>query len=171
MMIPGEETMPTAMTLAVKFLSDNPVALAKLVEENMEMKMRYLIQKGWCVLASFISVHMDEDIYENPYQFDPWRWDRINGMSNSNICFTPFGGGQRLCPGLETIKARNIHLSSPTRNPVQLDSRERRDRVISNGQDEAEASIRVTPVERTSPISVEDHYNSSLKRTKCFRQK
>lgn len=31
MMIPGEETMPTAMTLAVKFLSDNPVALAKLV--------------------------------------------------------------------------------------------------------------------------------------------
>ena len=35
----------------------------------------YLIPKGWCVLASFISVHMDEDIYENPYQFDPWRWD------------------------------------------------------------------------------------------------
>ncbi|CAH8344380.1 unnamed protein product [Eruca vesicaria subsp. sativa] len=42
MMIPGEETMPTAMTLAVKFLSDNPVALAKLVEENMEMKRRKL---------------------------------------------------------------------------------------------------------------------------------
>lgn len=31
MMIPGEETMPTAITLAVKFLSDSPVALAKLV--------------------------------------------------------------------------------------------------------------------------------------------
>lgn len=35
----------------------------------------YLIPKGWCVLASFISVHMDKDIYDNPYQFDPWRWD------------------------------------------------------------------------------------------------
>lgn len=31
MMIPGEETLPTAMTLVVKFLSDSPVALARLV--------------------------------------------------------------------------------------------------------------------------------------------
>ncbi|XP_073142157.1 3-epi-6-deoxocathasterone 23-monooxygenase CYP90C1-like isoform X2 [Henckelia pumila] len=40
MMIPGEETVPTAMTLPVKFLTDNPVALAHLVEENMEIKRR-----------------------------------------------------------------------------------------------------------------------------------
>lgn len=31
MMIPGEETVPTAMTLAVTFLVDNPVALAHMV--------------------------------------------------------------------------------------------------------------------------------------------
>lgn len=31
MMIPGEETVPTAMTLAVKFLGDNPLALERLV--------------------------------------------------------------------------------------------------------------------------------------------
>lgn len=31
MMIPGEETVPMAMTLAVKFLSDCPVALQKLM--------------------------------------------------------------------------------------------------------------------------------------------
>lgn len=30
MMIPGEETVPMAMTLAVKYLSDSPVALDKL---------------------------------------------------------------------------------------------------------------------------------------------
>lgn len=30
MMIPGEETVPMAMTLAVKYLSDSPVALKKL---------------------------------------------------------------------------------------------------------------------------------------------
>lgn len=34
----------------------------------------YLIPKGWCVLASFSSVHMDETNYENPYDFNPWRW-------------------------------------------------------------------------------------------------
>ncbi|KAI3451008.1 hypothetical protein Pfo_007673 [Paulownia fortunei] len=148
MMIPGEETVPTAMTLAVKFLIDNPVALAHLVEENMELRKRkdqsceeyswtdymslpftqnvisetlrlaniinavwrkalkdvkikgYLIPKGWCVLASFSSVHMDEMNYENPYEFDPWRWKKIGAAVSSNI-FTPFGGGQRLCPGLE----------------------------------------------------------------------
>lgn len=34
----------------------------------------YFIPQGWCVLASFISVHMDENNYANPHQFDPWRW-------------------------------------------------------------------------------------------------
>lgn len=150
MMIPGEETVPMAMTLAVKFLSDNPVVLQKLREENMELKKQksndsstnctwtdymslpftqnvisetlrianiingvwrralkdieiegYLIPKDWCVLASFISVHMAEENYQNPCQFDPWRWEKTEASTvNSNI-FTPFGGGQRLCPGLE----------------------------------------------------------------------
>uniref|UniRef100_A0A5B7AIL3 22alpha-hydroxysteroid 23-monooxygenase n=1 Tax=Davidia involucrata TaxID=16924 RepID=A0A5B7AIL3_DAVIN len=148
MMIPGEDSVPMVMTLAVKFLSDSPVALKRLVEENMELKRHkaqscddyawadymslpftqnvisetlrmaniinavwrkalkdveikgYLIPKGWCVLASFSSVHMDEENFENPFQFDPWRWEKTGAAINSNT-FTPFGGGQRLCPGLE----------------------------------------------------------------------
>ncbi|KAG8373253.1 hypothetical protein BUALT_Bualt11G0004700 [Buddleja alternifolia] len=144
MMIPGEEIVPTAMTLAVKFLTNNPVALAHLVEENMELKKRkdhsneeyswtdymslsftqntskyhqcsvektlkdvkikgYLIPKGWCVLASLSLVHMDETNYENPYELDPWRWKQTGAGVSSNI-FIPFGGGQRLCPGLELSK-------------------------------------------------------------------
>lgn len=35
MMIPGEETVPTAMTIAVKLLTDNPTALARLVVSIM----------------------------------------------------------------------------------------------------------------------------------------
>lgn len=148
MMIPGEETVPTAMTLAIKFLSDSPVALKQLLVENLELKRQkadsgddygwtdymslsftqnvisetlrlaniingvwrkavkdveikgHLIPQGWCVLASFISVHMDEDNYEDPYEFNPWRWEKT-GAAVNNTCFTPFGGGQRLCPGLE----------------------------------------------------------------------
>ncbi|TKY55864.1 3-epi-6-deoxocathasterone 23-monooxygenase [Spatholobus suberectus] len=147
MMIPGEETLPTAMTMAVKFLSDHPVALSKLVEENIELKRRknssddyawtdylslpftqnvisetlrmanivnaiwrkavkdvdikgYLIPKDWCVVASLTSVHMDGMNYENPFEFDPGRWEKIGTGANNN-CFTPFGGGQRLCPGIE----------------------------------------------------------------------
>ena len=36
MMIPGEETLPTAMTLAVKFLSDCPVALNQLMVRTIQ---------------------------------------------------------------------------------------------------------------------------------------
>nr|ASW22753.1 3-epi-6-deoxocathasterone 23-monooxygenase [Eschenbachia blinii] len=148
MMIPGEDSVPMIMTLAIKYLSDNPVALACLVEENDELKKRkdescegyawtdyvslpftqgvisetlrmaniinaiwrkaledveikgYLIPKGWCVLASLTSVHMDEENYKNPDVFDPWRWEKTGASVNSSK-FTPFGGGQRLCPGLE----------------------------------------------------------------------
>lgn len=147
MIIPGEETTPTAMTLAVKFLTDTPLALTALVDENMKLKKQkdksgeeyawtdymslpftqnvisetlrlaniinaiwrktvkdveiggHLIPKGWCILASLTSVHMDEKNYDNPYQFNPWRWENISVVNNS--CFAPFGGGQRLCPGLE----------------------------------------------------------------------
>ncbi|MED6123447.1 cytochrome P450 [Stylosanthes scabra] len=146
--IPGEETVPTAMTIAIFFLSNSPLALSKLIEENMELKRHktstdnkyawtdymslpftqnvisetlrmanivngiwrkaqkdveikgYLIPKGWCVMACLTSVHLDSNNYENPFKFDPWRWEKI-GAAASNNCYAPFGGGQRLCPGWE----------------------------------------------------------------------
>ncbi|KAL8172372.1 hypothetical protein V2J09_024176 [Rumex salicifolius] len=64
----------------------------------------YLIPKGTTVMASFTSVHMDEQNYENPYDFDPWRWQKKGPPSNCSHAFTPFGGGQRLCPGAELAR-------------------------------------------------------------------
>ncbi|KAI9081275.1 hypothetical protein K1719_036775 [Acacia pycnantha] len=150
MMIPGEETLPTSMTMAVKFLSDSPPALSHLREENMELKRQktdrgedyewtdymslpftqnvisetlrlanivnaiwrkatkdveikgYLIPKGNSVVASLMSVHMDESMYEKAFEFNPWRWEGIEGGgSSSKYGYSPFGGGQRLCPGME----------------------------------------------------------------------
>uniref|UniRef100_A0A6N2MC13 22alpha-hydroxysteroid 23-monooxygenase n=1 Tax=Salix viminalis TaxID=40686 RepID=A0A6N2MC13_SALVM len=149
MMIPGEDSVPVLMTLAVKYLSDCPAALQQLTKENMRLKnlkaqlgetmcwtdylslpftqtvitetlrmgniitgvMRkamkdteikgYFIPKGWCAFAYFRSVHLDENNYEWPYRFDPWRWQDKDG---SNGSFTPFGGGQRLCPGLDLAR-------------------------------------------------------------------
>lgn len=37
MMIPGEETVPMAMTLAVKFLGDSPVALHQLMVRTIQI--------------------------------------------------------------------------------------------------------------------------------------
>ncbi|TXG68635.1 hypothetical protein EZV62_003570 [Acer yangbiense] len=150
MMIPGEDSVPVLMTLAIKYLSDCPAALQQLTEENMKLKrlkdqlgeslswsdylslpftqtvitetlrmgniiigvMRkamkdieikgHLIPKGWCFFAYFRSVHLDESNYDWPYQFNPWRWQDNKDISSCN--FTPFGGGQRLCPGLDLAR-------------------------------------------------------------------
>ncbi|XP_024028180.1 3-epi-6-deoxocathasterone 23-monooxygenase [Morus notabilis] len=149
MMIPGEDSVPVLLTLAVKYLSDCPAALQHLMEENMKLKrlkeqlgeplcwsdyfslpftqtvitetlrmgnvivgvmrkaMRdveikgHLIPKGWCAFAYFRSVHLDESNYDWPYEFNPWRWQE---KDTSNCNFTPFGGGQRLCPGLDLAR-------------------------------------------------------------------
>ncbi|XP_057503950.1 3-epi-6-deoxocathasterone 23-monooxygenase CYP90D1-like isoform X2 [Actinidia eriantha] len=61
----------------------------------------YLIPKGWCVLTYFRSIHLDEDFYDWPHQFNPWRWQ---DKEMSNCSFSPFGGGQRLCPGLDLAR-------------------------------------------------------------------
>ncbi|MQL74936.1 hypothetical protein Taro_007298 [Colocasia esculenta] len=120
LMIPGEDSVPLLMTLAVKYLSDCPTALKQLevitetlrlgniIYGTMRKAMRdvevkgYLIPKGWCVLTYFRSVHLDETHYADPYGFSPWRWQ---GKDSSTTCnFTPFGGGQRLCPGLDLAR-------------------------------------------------------------------
>ncbi|CAN1218081.1 Cytochrome P450 90D2 [Linum perenne] len=151
MMIPGEDSVPVLMTLAINYLSGCPAALRQLTEENLKLKslkaelgepliwsdylsslpftqtvitetlrmgnvimgvirkaMRdveikgYLIPKGWSVFAYFRSVHLDDNHYDQPYDFNPWRWQKGKDMSNNN--FTPFGGGQRLCPGLDLAR-------------------------------------------------------------------
>ncbi|XP_041017061.1 3-epi-6-deoxocathasterone 23-monooxygenase CYP90D1 [Juglans microcarpa x Juglans regia] len=149
MMIPGEDSVPILMTLAIKYLSDCPTALQQLTDENLKLKklkaqlgqplcwsdylslpftqnvitetlrigniiigvMRkamkdveikgYLIPKGWCFFAYFRSVHLDENHYDWPYKFNPWRWQ---DKDTSTCNFTPFGGGQRLCPGLDLAR-------------------------------------------------------------------
>ncbi|KAK2983818.1 hypothetical protein RJ640_008494 [Escallonia rubra] len=61
----------------------------------------YFIPKGWCVFAYFRSVHLDDNQYNSPHQFNPWRWHE---KDMSTCSFTPFGGGQRLCPGLDLAR-------------------------------------------------------------------
>ncbi|KAI0524262.1 hypothetical protein KFK09_003627 [Dendrobium nobile] len=68
--------------------------------KDVEVKGHF-IPKGWCVFTYFRSVHLDEAIYEDPLSFNPWRW-KEKDVSACN--FTPFGGGQRLCPGLDLAR-------------------------------------------------------------------
>ncbi|URD86565.1 cytochrome P450 [Musa troglodytarum] len=68
--------------------------------KDVEVK-GHLIPKGWCVFAYFRSVHLDDHLYEEAYCFNPWRW---KGKDTGTCGFTPFGGGRRLCPGLDLAR-------------------------------------------------------------------
>lgn len=61
----------------------------------------YTIPKGWKVLVWFRSVHLDPEIYANPKEFNPSRWDDFIPKAGS---FLPFGAGSRLCPGNDLAK-------------------------------------------------------------------
>ncbi|KAL6865192.1 hypothetical protein ACP4OV_016343 [Aristida adscensionis] len=62
----------------------------------------HLIPKGCCVLLYFRAVHLDAAVHGHPHAFDPWRW--ANETTAGGGVFTPFGGGQRLCPGLDLAR-------------------------------------------------------------------
>ncbi|GMH19086.1 hypothetical protein Nepgr_020927 [Nepenthes gracilis] len=152
LLVAGYETTSTIMTLAVKFLTENPLALGQLKEEQERIRAKkgelealtwsdyksmpftqcvvneslrvgniiggifrrttadvhlrgYVIPKGWKVFASFRAVHMNDDHFKDARTFNPWRWQGDGGVACPPPgVFTPFGGGQRLCPGYEIAR-------------------------------------------------------------------
>ncbi|KAM5554290.1 ent-kaurenoic acid oxidase 1-like [Rosa sericea] len=71
-------------------------------EANKDVNINgYIIPKGWKALAWFRSVHWDSEIYPNPREFNPSRWDNYTPKPAT---FLPFGAGSRLCPGNDLAK-------------------------------------------------------------------
>ncbi|GJN07034.1 hypothetical protein PR202_ga24823 [Eleusine coracana subsp. coracana] len=124
LLVAGYETTSVLMTLAVKFLTETPAALAQLKVINETLRVAnlisgvfrrantdihfkdYTIPKGCKIFASFRAVHLNSEHYENARTFDPWRWQGKNKLQNAvgASLFTPFGGGPRLCPGYELAR-------------------------------------------------------------------
>lgn len=60
------------------------------------------IEKGTVVLLPYYSIHHDPDIYENPHEFKPERFDESAGgikKYKENCTFLAFGDGPRICLG------------------------------------------------------------------------
>ncbi|KAM7277252.1 hypothetical protein ACFE04_019118 [Oxalis oulophora] len=71
-------------------------------EAKMDVDINgYIVPKGWKVLVWFRSVHNDSEVYPNPREFNPSRWD---GFTPKAGAFLPFGAGSRLCPGNDLAK-------------------------------------------------------------------
>ncbi|XP_057443262.1 cytochrome P450 724B1-like [Lotus japonicus] len=76
----------------VKFLHRKAVADVKF--------KGFVIPAGWKVLPVLSAGHLDPTLYENPLEFNPFRWN-----DNSTIKkVAAFGGGPRLCPAADLAK-------------------------------------------------------------------
>ncbi|XWS46012.1 hypothetical protein CRYUN_Cryun14cG0028500 [Craigia yunnanensis] len=72
------------------------------VVKDVEMK-GYTIPAGWMVMVVPPAVHLSPNKYENPLQFNPWRWEGQELHAGSKT-FMAFGGGLRLCVGADFAK-------------------------------------------------------------------
>ncbi|KAH1106536.1 hypothetical protein J1N35_010304 [Gossypium stocksii] len=61
----------------------------------------YTIPKGWKVLVWPRAIYMDPNIYSNPKEFLPSRWEKQRFKGGS---FIPFGAGSKTCPGADLAK-------------------------------------------------------------------
>ncbi|KAJ4766808.1 Cytochrome P450 90B1 [Rhynchospora pubera] len=62
------------------------------------------IPSGWKILPVLAAVHLDPSLYEDPQQFNPWRWQSRSHLGATTPNFMPYGGGPRLCAGFELAK-------------------------------------------------------------------
>jgi len=78
MMIPGEETLPTAMTMALKFLSDSPLALSKLQVRSKSITCYVNKILLWCCSKTKLRYYDKMNKTETVGSCD-WRlvWTRI----------------------------------------------------------------------------------------------
>ncbi|XP_062080292.1 cucurbitadienol 11-hydroxylase-like [Humulus lupulus] len=64
----------------------------------------FIIPAGWTVMLVTATSHLNSDIFNDPFEFNPWRWKDINADVVS-YNFMPFGRGVRQCPGADYTKA------------------------------------------------------------------
>ncbi|VVB01075.1 unnamed protein product [Arabis nemorensis] len=63
----------------------------------------YTIPEGWTFMG-YPSVHFNPEKYDDPLEFNPWRWKGKDLGAIVSKNFTPFGAGLRLCVGADFAK-------------------------------------------------------------------
>jgi cytochrome P450 family 26 subfamily A len=66
----------------------------------------YTIPKDWKLFWVAGMTHMDENIFPDPAKFDPSRFE--SQVAAPPYCYVPFGGGPRICPGMEFARIETL---------------------------------------------------------------
>ncbi|XP_021685527.2 abscisic acid 8'-hydroxylase 1 isoform X1 [Hevea brasiliensis] len=64
------------------------------------LKFRFEIKKGWHVNVDATCIHYDPELYKDPMQFNPSRFDEMQ----KPYSFIPFGSGPRTCLGMNMAR-------------------------------------------------------------------
>ncbi|KAL7156056.1 hypothetical protein ABFS83_03G117600 [Erythranthe nasuta] len=76
----------------------------------------FTIPKGWKTFWSVHSSHKNPKYFAEPEKFDP---SRFEGSGPPPYTFVPFGGGPRMCPGMEYIRLEVFGFHAQCGNEVQ----------------------------------------------------
>ncbi|KAK1288453.1 Cytochrome P450 90B1 [Acorus calamus] len=77
--------------------------LPRKVTKTIQFK-GFDIPNGYTVIPALAAVHMDPSLFDDPQCFNPWRWQKESSSPARTNNIMSFGGGLRLCPGMELAK-------------------------------------------------------------------
>jgi cytochrome P450/NADPH-cytochrome P450 reductase len=60
----------------------------------------YLMKKDSTCLVNLRSMHWSDEVYEDPYKYDPERWTPEEEQKRSRFSWLPFSNGVRACIGM-----------------------------------------------------------------------
>ncbi|CAM6102067.1 unnamed protein product [Calypogeia fissa] len=81
-----------------------PILPPRIVHEDTTLG-GYVIPEGWDVLINIYGIQMDPKVWSNPAKWDPDRVlnDTTIDLGVTDLRIAPFGGGQRICSGLQQV--------------------------------------------------------------------
>ncbi|KAI7737942.1 hypothetical protein M8C21_015135 [Ambrosia artemisiifolia] len=100
--------MKNTWRVATEMMRINPPVTLSFRRAKQDIEYGgFLIPKGWQVAFSASMTHMDDSIFQNPTMFDPTRFEN-HAPSPPPFSYVPFGGGPRMCPGIELAKMETL---------------------------------------------------------------
>ncbi|KAL0095299.1 cytochrome P450 [Phycomyces blakesleeanus] len=116
----------------LRFRSITNFGIPHYATDDIEF-LGYFVPKGTVIMNSMHSMHMNPEVYENPYQFMPERflgslrsWTTLSRGSIEERDMYAFGWGRRTCPGSHfaeveifnlTVRTLARYTVEPTLNP------------------------------------------------------
>nr|CAB3235539.1 cytochrome P450 2C42-like [Phallusia mammillata] len=83
----------------------NIAPIGVLHSTNKAVKLGgYNLPKGTCIVPCYHSIHYSPKHWKNPNQFDPTNFLDADGKVGTRPAFMPFGGGLRICLGMNIAK-------------------------------------------------------------------